>query len=183
MFRVPTRSLLQSFWLALTVTIAVLIGITLGALNVPGAALWTIASGAGSAVIGFAQPNLARQPYEAWKKVSRLGRRAARLWFTGVIFMVVTMVGWLGGRAALKGPEPRRSGWIPKSKLPVGSYAGDSDIELKHDAETGWTRRYGEWAWRSGNAWAWSLIPLLALLKGVEGESTGSLGGNVYTLY
>ena len=70
-----------------------------------------------------------------------------------------------------------------KSKLPAGSYAGDSDIDQKHGAATGWTRRYGEWAWRSGNAWAWSLIPLLALLKGVEGESAGSLGGNVYTLY
>jgi len=183
MFRVPTRSLLQSFWLSLTVTAAVLIGITLWALDVPGAALWAIAAGMGSSFVGFTQPNLARRPYEAWKRVARLGRRAARLWLTGVIFLVVTLVGWLGGRIALKGPEPKRSGWIPKSKLPVGSYAGDSDIDQKNGAAAGWTRRFGEWAWRSGNAWAWSLIPLLALLKGVEGESAGSLGGNVYTLY
>lgn len=183
MFRVPTRSLLVSFWLTLTVTAAVLVGITLWALDVAGAALWALGAGAGSAAIGFARPSLARRPYEVWKKVSRLGRRAARLWLTGVIFLVVTIVGWLGGRVALKGPEPRRSGWIPKTKLPPGSYAGDSDIAQKHGAATGWTRRYAEWAWRSGNGWAWSLIPLLALLKGVEGESAGSLGGNVYTLY
>jgi len=183
MFRVPTRSLLQSFWLALTVTAAVLIGITLWALDVPGAALWAIGGGAGLAAVGFARPELSKRPYESWKRVSRLGRRAARLWLTGVIFLVVTIVGWLGGRVAWKGPEPKRSGWIQKSKLPAGSYAGDSDIDQKNDAAAGWTRRYGEWAWRSGNAWAWSLIPLLALLKGVEGESAGSLGGNVYTLY
>ena len=183
MFRVPTRPLLQSFWLALTVTIAVLIGITLWALDVSWAVLWAIAAGAAFSAVGFAQPNLARRPYEAWKRMARLARRAARLWLTGVVFLVVTMVGFFGGRVAWKEPEPKRSGWIPKSTLPVGSYAGDSDIDQKNDAGTGWTRRFGEWAWRSENAWAWCLIPLLALLKGVEGESAGSLGGNVYTLY
>ncbi len=183
MFRVPTRSLLQSFWLAVSVTAVILVGVALWVLDVRGAALWAIAAGVGSAAIGFVRPGLARRPYETWKRMSRLGRRVARLWLTGVVFLVVTVVGWLGGRIVWKRPEPTRSGWTPKSKLPMGSYGGDSDIEQTGSSATGWTRRFGEWAWRSENAWAWSLIPLLALLKGVEGESAGSLGGNVYTLY
>ena len=183
MFRVPTRSLLQSFWLAVSLTAAALLCTTLWALGLPGIALWVSVAGVGFAAGGFSRPGLARRPYEAWKRMAHLARRAARVWLTGIVFLVVTMVGWFGGRVAWKGPEPKRSGWIPKSTLPVGSYDGDSDIDQKNDAGTGWTRRFGEWAWRSENAWAWCLIPLLALLKGVEGESAGSLGGNVYTLY
>jgi hypothetical protein len=96
---------------------------------------------------------------------------------------MLTVVGRLGARLSLNGPKPSASAWVPKRGLPNESYAGDSDFAQACGPEAGWARRLAGWAWRSGNAWAWSLIPPLALLKGVEGESRGSLGGNVYTLY
>lgn len=149
----------------------------------PPQAAWALALLAVLATLGWRNPALALRPYEGWKRLARKARRAARLWLTGVCFLVLAIVGRLGARLPLHAPAPPVSAWMPKKPLPPGSYAGDSDLAEMGDPAAGWARRLGGWAWRSGNVWAWSLIPLLALLKGVEGESRGSLGGNVYTLY
>jgi len=183
MFRVPTRPLLKSFWLAASVTAGVLIAAALWWFDVHRAVLWGAAAFAVFSAIGLTWPGIALRPYETWKRLARKARRAARLWLTGVVFVILTVVGWLGGRLSLRSPVPPQSGWIRKSNLPESDHAGDAGLALTADATAGWSRRFGEWALRSGNAWAWSLIPLLALLKGVEGEDRGSLGGNVYTLY
>jgi hypothetical protein len=182
-FRVPTRSLLRSFWLVFSAGTALLAAAVLWWLAGPREAGWGLAMFAVLSTIGWWEPALAMRPYASWKRLARKARRAARLWLTAVVFLILTVVGRLGARLPLSGPTPPASGWVPKRKLPHGSYAGDSDIALASGPGVGWARRLAEWAWRSGNAWAWSLIPLLALLKGVEGESRGSLGGNVYTLY
>ena len=182
-FRVPTRSLLRSFWLVFSAGAALLGAAVLWWLAGPPEAGWGLAIFAVLSPIGWWNPALAARPYEGWKRLARKARRAARVWLTGVVFLILTIVGRLGARLPLSGPTPPASGWVPKKKLPDRSYAGDSDIAQASGPGVGWARRLAEWAWRSGNAWAWSLIPLLALLKGVEGESRGSLGGNVYTLY
>jgi hypothetical protein len=171
----------MSFWLSAGLTLGVAAAAVLAVFGGLVTAVWGLALGLVIAAVGWS-PRLARPPYEAWTRLSKKARRAVRLWLTGVVFMVLTAVGWLGDRL-YREPGREASGWGPKAPLVPESYAGDSPLPQKAGAEAGWVRRLGEWSWRSGHVWVWSLIPLLALLKGVEGESRGSLGGNVYTLY
>jgi hypothetical protein len=182
-FRTPTRSHLKSFWLVFSAAAALLTAAVLWLVVGPSEAAWGLALFAVLATFGWRNPALALRPLEGWKRLARKARRGARLWLTGVCFLILTIVGRLGARLPLGAPSPPVSAWMPKKPLPSDSYASDSDLARAGDPGAGWTRRLGSWAWHSGNAWAWSLIPLLALLKGVEGESRGSLGGNVYTLY
>jgi hypothetical protein len=182
-FRAPTRSELRSFWLVLSATVALIGAAALGwSLGLP-AVVWDLALFGLLAVVGWRTPGLATRPYRAWERLVRKARRATRLWLTGVVFLIVTIVGRPGGRLSLAGPTPPASAWVPKKRLPDRSYGADSDVVQASGPEIGWARRLATWSCRSGNVWVWSLFPLLALLKRVEGESRGSLGGNVYTLY
>lgn len=179
----PTRVALASFWLVASAAAGVALALALWILRVPHPVTWGVLAAAISGIPGFLYPPLVMRPYEAWNRLSRIARRAARLWLTGIAFMIITVVGRSGGRLAWRAPDMDASGWTPKRPLPAGSQRTTSDISGTSGSDSGWIRDFAAWATRSGNAWAWSLVPVLALLKLVEGKPTRSLGGNVYTLY
>jgi hypothetical protein len=179
----PTRPALASFWLVASAAAGVALALALWILRIPHPVTWAVLAAAISGIPGFLHPPIVRRPYDAWNRLSRIARRAARIWLTGIAFLIITVVGRSGGRLAWRAPETRASGWTPKRPLPAGSHRTTSDISGTSGSGSGWIREFTAWAMRSGNAWAWSLVPVLALLKMVEGKSTRSLGGNVYTLY
>ena len=179
----PTRPALASFWLVASAAAGVALALALWILRVPHSVTWGVLAAAISGIPGFLHPPFIRRPYDAWNRLSRIARRAARLWLTGVAFLIITVVGRFGARVVWSAPEDRASGWTPKRPLPKGSHRTTSDVSGAAGADRGWIRSLAGWAGRSGNLWAWSLIPALALLQVVEGKSTRSLGGNVYTLY
>jgi len=179
----PTKPALRSFWLVLSAGAGLAVGLAAWGLQAPYPAIWGLLAAAGASVPGLLRPALVKRPYEAWDRLSRIARRAARLWLTGVAFLILTIVGRLGARVAWNAPETGASGWTPKRPLPAGSHRTTSEVASAPGFGGGWVRTLAGWAGHSGNVWAWSLIPVLALLKVVEGKPTRSLGGNVYTLY
>jgi len=180
--RIPTRPHLKSFWIVLSLLLALGTAALLWAFRVPYAVSLGVAIFAGSSMVGLRYPGVALRPNELWDRLSRRARRAARLWLSGVAFLILWLVGLLGARLPQNQPVPPESGWIKRT--PSAGNGSEHPRLIRADGQaTAWVRRFAAWAWRSGNVWAWSLITILALLKGVEGESRGSLGGNVYTLY
>jgi len=181
--RIPTYPILKSRWTALVLVFGLSAVILLWALGYGRAAAWGLVVIPAAIVIGLLRPDATLRSFEGWDRLARHARRAARLWLTGLVFASIGTIGLLGSRLRLARPATVDSGWFPKRALPEGSYSGDADVSYGSGAPSWWVRRYVEWAWRSGNAWSWSLLPALILLKMVEGESRGSLGGDVYTLY
>jgi hypothetical protein len=179
----PTRPALVSFWLVSSAGVGVAVTLALWILQVPHPAIWGVLAAATVCVPGLLHPALVKRPYDAWNRLSRIARRAARLWLTGVAFLILTVVGRSGTRLAWSSPETGASGWTPKRPPSPGSHRTTSDLSEAPESTAGWIHSLARWAGRSGNAWAWSLIPVLALLRVVEGKPTRSFGGNVYTLY
>ena len=181
-FHVPTRPQLKSFWIVLSLLSALGAAALLWAARVPYAVVLGVAIFAGSSVVGLRSPGIALRPNQLWDRLSRKAGRAARLWLSGVAFLILWIVGLLGARLPTDRTKMAGSGWIERTQLARSEDAHPRLI--RGDEQAGaWVRRLATWAWRSGNVWAWSLIPVLVLLRGAEGESRGSLGGNVYTLY
>ena len=166
----------------LSLSAAIVVSVGLTAFRVPHAILMGIGFFAVSSVIGLLSPGISIRPFRFWDRLARKARRAARLWLSGVVFLMLTLIGLLGARLPLDRPIPAESGWIPRDSS-SGRRSGYPDSSGTAGGATTWIRRFASWAWHSGNIWACSLLPVLALLKAVEGESRGSLGGNVYTLY
>ena len=179
---VPTRPELKSFWFALSSCLALLVAAALWAFRVPYAAAAGVAIFSGSFVLGIRSPALAMRPQAAWSRLSRKARQAARLWLSGVAFLMLWIVGLPGARLSMHQPVLGGSGWIDRASSSKAERA-ERPLIGRDERATAWFRRLAAWAWRSGNAWTWCLVPILALLKAVEGETQGSLGGNVYTLY
>jgi len=179
----PTKPALRSFWLVLSAGAGAVVTLAAWGLQGPYPAIWGLLAAAGASVPGLLRPAFVRRPYAAWDRLSRVARRATRLWLTGVAFLIITVVGRSGARLAWSAPGTGASGWTPKRPLPAGSHRTTSEVAGASGSGGGWIRTLADWAGRSGNVWAWSLIPVLALLKVVEGKPTRSLGGNVYTLY
>jgi hypothetical protein len=179
----PTQPALASFWLVASASAGVSLALALWILQVPHPVTWGVLAVAICGIPGLLQPALVKRPYQAWNRLSGTARRAARIWLTGVAFLIISVVGRSGTRLAWRAPEASASGWTPKRPLPEGNQRSTSDIPSARESDRGWIRDFAAWARRSGNVWAWSLVPVLALLKVVEGKPTRSLGGNVYTLY
>ena len=180
--RVPTRPFLRSFWLVLSLGAAIVVWVGLTVFRVPHAPLIGIVAFPAFAVLGLLSPDLAIRPFRSWDRLARKVRRSARLWLSGVVFLMLTLLGLAGARLPMKRPDSAESGWISRTPS-SGRRSGYPDSSGTAGGGSTWIRKFASWAWQSGNAWAWSLLPLLGLLKAVEGESRGSLGGNVYTLY
>jgi len=172
----------MAFWLVGTAGAGALLAGALAVLEIRQPLAWGVLTAALVAIPGLARPALVRRPYEAWNRLTRAVRRAARLWLTGAAFLVVLVVSRGGTRLAWTAPREGESGWMPKRQLEAGSHRFTTDFSNAAAGDSGF-RSLAGWARRSGNVWAWSLVPLLSLLRIVEGRSAGSLGGNVYTLY
>jgi len=178
-----TRPALVSFWLVASVGAGVVFALALWILQVPHPAMWGVLLATTACLPGLLRLALVKRLYDGWNYLSRFARRLARLWLTGVAFLILAVVGRFGTRLAWSAPETGASGWTPKRPPSPGSHRTTSDISDAPESAAGWVHTLARWAGRSGNAWAWSLLPVLALLRAVEGKPTRSLGGNVYTLY
>lgn len=178
----PTRPALASFWIVSSLGLGFVLSFSLWVLQIPHALMWAWLAAAAACVPGALHPSLVRRPYDAWNRLSRTARRAARLWLSGVAFLIITVVGRSGTRLPWSEPASGASGWTAKRPLPVGSHRTTADVSKGADSD-GWIGSLVRWGHSSANGWVWSLIPVLALLKVVEGKPARSLGGNVYTLY
>ena len=178
----PRRVLLRSFWLVmslaaglLTVTIAGLFGSSLFAALVAFVALFV-------GLFGWLRPQAAALPYRLWNRVAFTFARAARLWLTGICFLIVTAVGCAGSRLPWRRPRSSGSGWRRRATLVTSAYTSQSDRE-DSSAERDWIVSLLAWSRDSRNIWVWALVPFLFFLSIMQIRPSGSLGGNTYTLY
>lgn len=175
------RAWRRSFWLVLSLGAGALVSVALWGLPTSGRLLAGAAVSAGVALPGLLRPDLAVTPMRVWNRGARLAGRAAALWITAVCFYVaLILLGKAGSALRLDPPKGGGSLWTP--------WATDSGPDAVTTATGGPGGVWAEvatWARRSGNTWAWALLPLLVLLSLLDipaaEEETPPPG--IYTLY
>jgi hypothetical protein len=178
----PTRALVHSLWLVLCVASGLVVGLAAWLVGLPLWPAWWAGATLVPAILGLVQPSLERGAYFGWRRVaSGVCRRSAGL-LERTAFLVVWMVGRLGGDLRLRRPVGAGSGWVPRTTLSAEAYSGtgpDGDAP-----SSGWVTDLWNWGRGSGNGWIWALIPVLALLRQVGQESASAAPSTTtYTLY
>jgi len=141
------------------------------------------AAGAALVVIGslwLADLSRTETAYTGWNRLARRVARLAVRWIEWVSFQVIAFSGRLGARVPY-GTESSDSGWNVKETLSTGAFERQS--ALPGSGRSGWLRALASWAGSSGHAWAWALIPYLALLALVGARPDNIVTGKNYTLY
>jgi hypothetical protein len=174
---------LRSFWLVCTVILAGGILLIAWRLNIFFSIVVAVIAGAAfNSIVAVREP-FARRVYHAWNRrlVRPLAKAAASL-VLGVCFVIIFVAtGALGSRLGLS--RHALSTWERRTSLPFNAYKLPFASQGEIDVNTGWIRRYVHWAYRSGNAWAMSLIPFLWLLRLLSTEDRERMQANIYTLF
>ena len=177
------RIVLRSFWFVVSAIAAALVSLVTWLLHLPWWALGGLTFVA-AAWLAFSNEHLVRRLYHAWN--NRIIRPLSNL-VTAIILRVCLLVvfaatGRAGSRLLVRGKFPTM--WVGRDdssdhvgSLPFGVH-GDSVA-----APNGWIRNYARWAMRSGNFWAFFLIPFFCLLRMVSAEEPTGSAGNIYTLF
>ena len=174
---------LRSFWLTCTLILGGAV-LALGwRLNI----LLSLGLGVTVAAVFYAivvvREPFARRLYYAWNRrlVRPLANAAAYLVLGICFFIIFVVTGMLGSRLWMG--RPALTTWELRNSLPFDAYKLPFARQGEFAAHTGWIRRYVQWAVRSGNAWATSLIPFLWLLRLLSGEDRERTQANIYTLF
>lgn len=176
------RALLRSFWLTLALLAA---GSSLMLAWLSGAGAFA-SLGLGAAVIAgsipFLNEGVAWRLYRAWNRrlVRPLSDAAARFVMAICFFVVVVAAGRAGRPMA---PNGRKAGWTARGSLPIGAYRELFAAASPASRSRGWARDYVRWARQTGNLWAVSLLPFLAVLGILAGERQNAAPANIYTLF
>lgn len=178
----PSRRLLRSFWIVVSLAAGGLVAVLL-----PAGAGTSLAAGAASAlaaaVPGLLRPRRAEGVYRWWNHGASWVGRACSRWISGVSFFVlVTLVGRAGSRMPWAPRESGASGWFPRHGV-EDRHDAQHRGALRDTSESGWVGSFGAWARDSANLWAWGLVPVLGLLRVFRPKVERSLGENIYTLY
>ncbi len=186
MLRLPgpqTRALSQSFWLVSSLLAGLFTSGILWLLGAPQWVWWGALFGAVSALPGWWKPEVAGAGYHIWDRLAHFVARGARLWVTGICFLIVAIAGRAGSRLSWRRPLSADSGWRRRATLSRATYTSQSDVPGDLSPRADWIRPLLSWSRASGSTWVWALVPFLLLLSAVQGRHTGSMGGDVYTLY
>ena len=143
-----------------------------------GAAIAGLAS-----LLGWHWPETLVGPYDAWNRVARYCSHGARLWLTGICFLMISVVGGVGSRMVLSRARPGGSGWIARPTLAAAVYRSQSNLAVRRPSDRSWIRSLASWSRTSDSLWVVALLPFLLALNAVQGEERASFGGDVYTLY
>ena len=180
----PRRIELISFWLAFSISFALLISILLWLLSFP---LWFGVGailGLGPALFGILRPASVSLPYGFWNRMAGYFARRARVLIMGICYFVIFVtVGLAGSRILIAPPVAIKSIWVPRRTLAPAEYASQHDSETKEAPAENWIFAFLSWAKRSGNLWACCLLPFLVLLSYFETDEESSVSGSIYTLY
>jgi hypothetical protein len=178
----PDREALLAFLasLALLFGVALAVGALLSGLVSPAGALL---GGAAAAALGFlvgrSRERRLELAYRRWSKATRAYADWARKAVTGVWYWTVfTAVGRTVGGGLKRVDSP----WRSRGTLPDRAYGDPGGSTTGRDA-VGGIRDFTGWAARSGRSWALVLLPMLAVLRGLDTEGSKSSAHDMYTLY
>lgn len=177
------RTLLQSFWLAVSMLFGCLCWFFGWCLQMPFPWMAGLAGGIALALLVWAKQEFVRRCYGAWNR--RLVRPFAELASRAVLaicfFIVFVGTGRLGARLQ-RGAETATT-WEHRVSSDGKTFDRSFAGMAQPGASAGWIRSYVQWAIRSGNVWSITLIPFLLLLRLFRNEEQKGAEGNIYTLF
>lgn len=176
--------MLAAFWLAISLSVGMLIGMIGGLALSPRWLLFGLASAVVMAVPGLLRPQIAAFPYRAWNKLAREFSRGARHWLIGICYYVILVaVGQTKSSIKLKHPSPQESSWVARRGRTV-EHAPHLDGSARESPRRGWIRSYTSWAVQSGNTWVLGLLPFIVMLSALEvDQQENPLPADIYTLF
>jgi hypothetical protein len=181
----PRLALLKSFWLVTSLGGGLFVA-ALASLFVPiGWAVTAVALAAIVAWLGFRRPRIAVRPYRTWDKLARTYARYARGWLLLSCFYVVFLaVGRAGSTIRLLPPTAPKSLWIPWEIHAAAAPESCRGVAEEQGLPRGWVAPFLRWATRTGNWWAYCLVPFLALLSALDTEhEERAFPAGIYTLF
>ena len=145
---------------------------------------FVVIAAVGFSSLGLLWPKIMSQPYLLWNVLAHYFARGARLFLMGICFYIILLaVGRAGTTINLARPQSDESLWLSKNTLSPDTYAYEFAASVKNFKEKNWLRSYLYWARISGHAWAFFLVPLLAMLSAVEINRDRRFPAGVYTLF
>lgn len=137
------------------------------------------------AVPGLIEPQIAYLPYKAWNKLAQTYGRVARFYLMAICFFIVlTVIGRNGSRLRLARPQKHESHWVPYQTRSGQGLRAVGGVIVEEGGSRYWVRDFLSTIERSGNWWAYCLLPFFCLIRVLEGEGEQSDSlKSIYTLY
>jgi hypothetical protein len=179
------RALVRAFWLTIS-------GLT--ALPWLAVAWWAhepvfaLAGAVAAVLIGFVnsiREGFVWRVYRAWNRrlVQPFVSTASRVVIAVCFFVILVAVGRAGSRMRLAVGGGASTSWASRTSLARETYRTLFAEAFSGRADAGWIANYWRWATQTGNFWAVSLLPFLAVLKLLTGEEEKAVQANIYTLF
>lgn len=184
----PTSTCLRLFWLLVALSAGVLTALLLA---VVGQDAFALAGGAVVAVAivipGWVQPYAVAMPYRMWNWLAGRVADVLSRYVTRVCLLTVALSGRPSkGASAFVAESSAASMWVPRSTQAPAAYRSQSHDERVVAEGGGPSRLVAAWARHTGNRWAWSLLPFIALLRLLDAapeKGRPAAAPDIYTLY
>lgn len=180
----PTRVMLSSFGIVLSVALGLAIALVALTLNVPHGWAWGPVGAASLAVASWRWPERISWFYHRWRGAAQTVVRYATFALAGICFLILSVAGRAGSQILWGKPRGPESGWVQKRALERNAYASESEFASLDLKRAAWVSRLFHWSRASGNRWALTLVPLLVVLSGIQRDPRGGgISETTYTLY
>lgn len=180
----PRPACLMGFWLGITLAGGLVIGFLLAVLVSPLVSGIALILALLLALLGFLQRQVVSIVYNAWNWMARRFTGVARRILLRICFYVIFAgVGLTGSSLGIGRPTSSRSMWVRRKTLQPIAYFHQYNLSTKELPRRGWVITFVSWAVRSGNFWAFCLLPFLILLGSLHADQERSFPANIYTLF
>jgi hypothetical protein len=182
--KLPRSVDLTSFWLTISLFCGLIVGILFWISQFPH---WFVSGWMAASFVflpGLLYPHKVFMPYKIWNKAARFVAHVGTIFLQSICFYVIFFaVGRAGSRLIIDLPMPQKTMWCKRRSLEPATYFSQYAGVGEGISKKGWLLNYVSWAVKSGNLWAWSLLPFLILLSVLETDKEESISSNIYTLY
>lgn len=183
----PTSACLRTFWLLVSLNVGLLVGAAL-AWNGGAVPAWV---GGGLVAAAMSAPGLVRPyavalPYRVWNVLAARVAGLLSRYVTAIGLLVVALAGRSSAASRFVASSPGSSMWVERRSQPAAAYHSQYHDDRVGVEQDGWARSVRDWADRSGNRWAWSLVPLLRVLQLLDAapeKGRPAAAPDIYTLY
>ena len=180
----PDRPMLLCFWLSLNIAVGLLIGIVSAYFISSWWSLLGLIWISGIFLIGMALPKLILNIYEMWNNAAGLFIRLSRFCLMAVCFYIVLVfTGRNDSLMNLRRPAAKKSMWSPWMVPETAIYSRQKDSASARLYQKNWISTFIAWAKTPRHLWAFSLLPFLILLRGLQTEQRSDFPTSIYTLY
>ena len=175
---------LKSFWLAISICIAIIVSYPLSTIIPFHWLLWAILTICVVSIPGLYNPSIAVLPYRIHNKVCDIFSRYAQAWILFTCFCIISIaIGKKADSLYEKDVFDEESSWIPREFNEVYNIETANNVTVEIGSR-GFSANYAQWATESGNWWTLLLLPFLSMISILEQEKPShTVPDNVYTLY